>query len=568
MRLAHRHSVLGATVALVIAAGFATAAQANTTLPGLNGKIAFTSQRDFPFVPAGDPLRGGTLECEFGALCSNEIYSMNPDGSSPTRLTNNILNDDEAAWLPADGSKIAFEEADSSDQGTNIWSMNGDGGSPVQLTNDTNYNSHATYSPDGTHIAFASTADAGGGGAAATRLGSINNESIWIMPAGGGTPTPLLPASQLGSPDGVTEDLYPSWSPDGTQIAFTRVTFSNIEGLSADRLPLIATVDERTYIAPASGTGPATPVETNYTNPDCTEFVLPFPLNPQTITKALQPRLPTGGTCTGDAKPAWSPDGSKLAVWRFTSTGLGIPSPSRRAIVPDTSDGGDVIVIPLANPAAEVNLSDVSEPNCTSSGSPACSTDKDPTWSPDGMKIAFDSNRTSDGTESSDCPDGSDPPTGNCDYEIWAMNADGSGLQQLTNNAYDDTDPDWQRIPPPPPPVPPVTPPVTPAAVPPKVGVAGVRRACVSKSFHVRFHITTTASSVKSVVVKLDGRRIKTTSKASFTLSINSKKLKAGRHRLTITATDSHGKVTTTHKTFSVCRAAKPRKRTAPRFTG
>ncbi len=121
----------------------------------------------------------------------------------------------------------------------------------------------------------------------------------------------------------------------------------------------------------------------------------------------------------------------------------------------------------------------------------------------------------------------------------------------------------------PPPPAPPAAPPVTPPAKPaaPKVGVAGVRRACVSRSFHIRFHIATTAS-VKSVVVKLDGRRIKSTSKVSFTLTINSKKLKAGRHRLTITATDSAGQTTTSHRTFSVCKAAKPRRKAAPRFTG
>src|SRR5947207_2593738 len=76
-----------------------------------------------------------------------------------------------------------------------------------------------------------------------------------------------------------------------------------------------------------------------------------------------------------------------------------------------------------------------------------------------------------------------------------------------------------------------VVPPVNPAKpAAPKVGVAGVRRACVSSSFHVRFHIATSAS-VKSVVVKLDGKKIKSTSQSSFTLSINSKKLSAGRHR-------------------------------------
>jgi hypothetical protein len=145
------------------------------------------------------------------------------------------------------------------------------------------------------------------------------------------------------------------------------------------------------------------------------------------------------------------------------------------------------------------------------------------------------------------------------------MNADGSSPAQVTNNDVNDINPDWQSIPKPAVVVPPVTP-ATP--VKPKVGVAGVRRACVSKAFHVRFRVSTTASTVKRVVVKLDGRRIKSTTKGSFTLTINSRKLKSGRHRLTITATNAAGQVTTTHKSFSVCKAAKPKRKAAPRFTG
>jgi Bacterial Ig-like domain len=176
----------------------------------------------------------------------------------------------------------------------------------------------------------------------------------------------------------------------------------------------------------------------------------------------------------------------------------------------------------------------------------------------------FDSNRGPDGSVPDGCFDG-EAGSDFCDFEIWTMNADGSGLAQLTSNAADDYFPDWQRIAPPPPPPPPA-PPVVPAT-PPTVGVAGVRRACVSRAFHVRFRIAT-SSSVKSVVVRLDGKRIKSTTKSSFTLTINSKKLKAGRHRLTVTATDSAGHTTTTRKSFSVCKAAAPKRKSIPRFTG
>ncbi len=48
----------------------------------------------------------------------------------------------------------------------------------------------------------------------------------------------------------------------------------------------------------------------------------------------------------------------------------------------------------------------------------------EPSWSPDGTKIAFTSKR--DGNP-----------------EIYTMNADGSGVRRLTNNPRDDSDPDW-----------------------------------------------------------------------------------------------------------------------------
>jgi len=50
--------------------------------------------------------------------------------------------------------------------------------------------------------------------------------------------------------------------------------------------------------------------------------------------------------------------------------------------------------------------------------------DSQPTWSPDGTRIAFTSNRSGNN-------------------EVYAMNADGSGVADLTNNSGADTDPAW-----------------------------------------------------------------------------------------------------------------------------
>ncbi|HEX6458498.1 MAG TPA: choice-of-anchor Q domain-containing protein [Thermoleophilaceae bacterium] len=121
----------------------------------------------------------------------------------------------------------------------------------------------------------------------------------------------------------------------------------------------------------------------------------------------------------------------------------------------------------------------------------------------------------------------------------------------------------------------PAPPPPAPAPGPtadttkPKVTVAGVRAACVTRTVSVRVHATD-ASGVKSTRVTLDGKRLHTKNKTSFTLKINVKKLKAGRHVLRITTTDGAGNTTTTRRTITRCakRAAKPRRHVAPRFTG
>jgi hypothetical protein len=101
----------------------------------------------------------------------------------------------------------------------------------------------------------------------------------------------------------------------------------------------------------------------------------------------------------------------------------------------------------------------------------------------------------------------------------------------------------------------------------PKVSVAGVRSACISSAVRVRFSINT-KTGLKSVRVTLDGKRVTSTKKKRFTVAVNGKKLKAGRHRLVVVATDKAGKKTTLRRTISVCAAAKPRRQTGPRFTG
>jgi Tol biopolymer transport system component len=150
-----------------------TAGQAVAGFPGVNGKIAFTSDRD-----------GNT-----------EIYSMNPNGSGQTNLTHNPARDFEPAWSP-DGSKIAFTSERAG--GYDVFVMNADGSGQVNLTNNPALDWTPAWSPDGTKIAFTSYR-AGGG-------------EIFVMNANGSGVVQLT--------NNAFYDRHPKWSPDGTRIAF------------------------------------------------------------------------------------------------------------------------------------------------------------------------------------------------------------------------------------------------------------------------------------------------------------------------------------------------------------
>src|SRR3990172_1844040 len=119
---------------------------------GINGKIAFASERDGNY----------------------EIYVMDADGSNPTNLTNDGATDGGPAWSP-DGGKIAFTSE--RDGNYEIYVMDADGSNPTNLTNNSAWDSEPAWSPDGSKIAFESYRD--------------NNREIYVMNADGTAQTNL-----------------------------------------------------------------------------------------------------------------------------------------------------------------------------------------------------------------------------------------------------------------------------------------------------------------------------------------------------------------------------------------
>jgi Tol biopolymer transport system component len=131
----------------------------------------------------------------FGSIRSGDpgVYVMEADGSSPVLLTPGGT----PVWSP-DGHRIAFSGPDG------VTVMNADGSDPVVLA--PGY--APAWSPDGTQIAF-------------NRVGQcaadICGVDLYVVSADGSVVRKLTASMNI-----FDQWLSPSWSPDGTRIAFTR----------------------------------------------------------------------------------------------------------------------------------------------------------------------------------------------------------------------------------------------------------------------------------------------------------------------------------------------------------
>ena len=111
--------------------------------------------------------------------------------------------------LSSDGCRIAFVVSDAytTDNGSSpdIWLVETSGGDPSQITSTPASNSTPRWSPDGEHLTYVSEPDEG-------------SPQIWVIPAGMGKP------AQLTSVDGRIlagrAANAVAWSPDGSKIAF------------------------------------------------------------------------------------------------------------------------------------------------------------------------------------------------------------------------------------------------------------------------------------------------------------------------------------------------------------
>lgn len=175
-----------------------------------------------------------------------------------------------------------------------------------------------------------------------SKLAYDNNNQIWVADANGNNPHAIALSSEFRGA------LNPAWSPDGLRIAFEGSTLTDTKF--------------HLYIVTLSS-GAVQQVTGVKANPD---------------TSVIRPPSGTIGTTeytdafSNDTDPAWSPDGKQLA---FTS--------DRQYL----TNGGTGLKI-VNSEIFRINLSTLAQTRVTVL--PNSNDEKNPTWSPDGQKIAFE----------------------------------------------------------------------------------------------------------------------------------------------------------------------------------
>jgi Tol biopolymer transport system component len=298
-----------------------------------------------------------------------DIYVMRSDGSNQVRLTNNSVQDSAPSWSP-DGSKIIFSSE--RDGNAEVYIMNADGSNQVNLTNNAAWDGTPVISPDGTKIAFSSARDV------------FNIFEMYVMDIDGSGVVRLT--------NDMFSDALPVWSPDSTKIAFTK----QLNGWN------------ELYCINVDGTGLA-----NLTNS-------PF----------------------SDGSPSFTPDSSKVIcessrpenshhqeIWLVQTdgtNGVSLTNDVQGSRFPALNSPGTLVL--FCRNAGGVN-NDIFKMGIDGSGAQNLtnhlSDDRHMSFSPDGAKVVFESDR-----------DGN--------IELYIMNSDGSNQQRLTTSTGFDFQAKWR----------------------------------------------------------------------------------------------------------------------------
>jgi WD40-like Beta Propeller Repeat len=261
------------------------------------------------------------------------------------------------------------------------------------------------------------------------RNGFPTESNIYTMGADGSTQT------RITSFNG--DELYPAWAPDGARIAFQQdpglhpeIWTSKADGTDLRRL----TNNSADDLHPAW-------------SPDATKIVFAsdrqtpggnlsdlFVMNAADGSGAVNI---TNTPAIDEDYPAWSPDGTKIAFSRDgdiatvapNGTGLvPLTATARVEFEPDWSPNGAQLVFRTGiNSDDEIFRMNANGSGVTNLTNTGPSVEERPVWSPAGDRIAFVKGAFSAA-------------------EVWTMNSSGTGQVRVTTNSFLDAQPSWQPI--------------------------------------------------------------------------------------------------------------------------
>jgi len=314
-----------------------------------------------------------------------------------TPLTGLADRTSQAAFSP-DGTHVAFHRDSFVPGNSGIWIKQVGGEQLVQLTS--NVGDHRpVWSPDGRNVAFSRLSDGGRG--------------IYEVPVHGGE-AQLLYQTPL-----VQSEI--DWSPDGETIAFTS---RGKQGRPAIFLLTHEDHAARPLTAPAQGDedwGPAFSPDGNQIAFVRTGSIMIMPAEGGELRRVTPQPVRIQGS------PAWTPDGQSIlfaaqsfgemgGLWRVPVEG-GVPVLIRKGAVwnPAASKRGFRLAFELFSSARSVDQLDLDPPgqNARSLLTSAGGENAGQQISPDGRKIAFQSDRTGA-------------------LDIWACDRNGQNLIQVT----------------------------------------------------------------------------------------------------------------------------------------